>query len=60
MRKVIQLEANSVVKDFSFDHATRLLRFEKERKLNNWKIVTKGYEFIDNEIRRIKKSNKTE
>lgn len=56
--KTIKLKAGEREQPFGFAHALRLLRLQEQTGRNNWKIVTKGYEFKDNEIIRSTKNTK--
>ena len=54
--KKIKLGTSSgVVRDFDFQHALALLRLEKKQGKISWQIKTEGYQFLDDEIVKIKK-----
>jgi hypothetical protein len=54
----ITLEANGIQRDFDFQHALQLLRFEKKLKKESWKIISKEYKFVENEIVKVKPETK--
>lgn len=55
-QKTIILKSNGTEQTFGFAHALRIMRYEKSKGKVNWSIVTKGYEFKDNEIIRSSRS----
>lgn len=59
MAKKIKMEAKGNVVEFGFDHALALLRLQESQGNSDWKIATKQYEFLNNEIVR-KRSNKAD